>query len=73
MEVFRDMIARKIEPGLVACNFVLTHFSKNRAGEEALEFLEIMKKVRVLTLQHHHINVHLLNEVFLSTDRPLML
>lgn len=45
VKVFRDMIARKLEPGLVACNFVLTHFSKNSAGDAALEFLRIMKKV----------------------------
>lgn len=45
VSVFRDMITRKLEPGLVACNFVLTHFSKNSAGDAALEFLQIMKKV----------------------------
>lgn len=44
--VFEEMISRKLEPGLVACNFVLTNFSKHRKGKVALEFLEVMKKVR---------------------------
>lgn len=44
--VFEEMISRKLEPGLVACNFVLTNFSKHRRGQVALQFLEVMKKVR---------------------------
>lgn len=43
--LFRDMISRKLEPGLVACNYVLTHFSKHRKGDDAVAFLKIMKKV----------------------------
>ena len=46
LAVFREMISRKLEPGLVACNFVLTNCSKHKKGEVALEFLEVMRKVR---------------------------
>lgn len=45
LAVFREMISRKLEPGLVACNFVLTNCSKHKQGEVALEFLEVMRKV----------------------------
>ena len=45
LAVFREMISRKLEPGLVACNFVLTNCSKHKRGEVALEFLEVMRKV----------------------------
>lgn len=43
--LFREMIARKLEPGLVSCNYVLTICSKHKEGLIALEFLEVMKKV----------------------------
>lgn len=47
LEVFREMIRRKLKPGLVTCNFILTNCSKHRKGEVALAFLDIMKKVHI--------------------------
>lgn len=46
LEVFREMIKRKLEPGLVSCNYVLTYCSKHKEGMVAMEFLIVMKKVR---------------------------
>lgn len=46
LEVFKEMIRRKLEPGLVSCNYVLTHCSKHKQGLVAMEFLMVMKKVR---------------------------
>lgn len=45
LEVFREMIKRKLKPGLVACNFVLTNCSKHKQGAVALAFLDLMKEV----------------------------
>lgn len=45
LEVFREMIKRKLEPGLVSCNYVLTYCSKHKEGLVAMEFLMVMKKV----------------------------
>lgn len=45
LEVFREMMRRKLEPGLVSCNYVLTYCSKHKKGVVAMEFLEVMKKV----------------------------
>lgn len=46
LEVFRKMIKKKLEPGLVSCNYALTYCSKHKAGMVAMEFLMVMKKVR---------------------------
>jgi len=45
LEVFRSMIKKKLEPGLVSCNYVLTFCSKHKQGMVAMEFLMVMKKV----------------------------
>lgn len=39
------MIKKKLEPGLVSCNYVLTYCSKHKQGMVAMEFLMVMKKV----------------------------
>lgn len=40
------MMKKKLEPGLVSCNYVLTFCSKHKQGMVAMEFLMVMKKVR---------------------------
>ena len=53
LEVFREMIKRKLEPGLVSCNYVLTYCSKHKEGLVAMEFLMVMKKVSALYVHKH--------------------
>ncbi len=50
LEVFRSMIKKKLEPGLVSCNYVLTFCSKHKQGMVAMEFLGVMKKVRFVVV-----------------------
>lgn len=45
LDVFQLMIKKKLEPGLVSCNYVLTYCSKHKEGTVAMEFLSVMKKV----------------------------
>lgn len=46
LDVLKTMIGRSLKPNLSACHFFLTNCSKHKRGAAALEFLEIMRKVR---------------------------
>ena len=45
--LFEEMLSKKLQPKLLACNFVLTKFAEHGGAEAAVKFLEAMQ---VLTL-----------------------
>ncbi|KAG5175893.1 hypothetical protein JKP88DRAFT_265646 [Tribonema minus] len=47
LAVFDDMLALKLQPRLVACNYVLTKFAEHGAGAPAVGFLEAMQRARM--------------------------